>query len=529
MALAKSLAVSLIGLNATAIEVEADISSQLPNFVLVGLPDASLSESTARVRAAVTNSGLPWPPRRITVNLSPASVPKQGSAFDLSIAMAVLAAAGAAVAPSVERCVHIGELALDGSVKPVHGVLPMVRAARDLGVATVLVPRGCLAEAKLIAGIEVISVSHLREAVAWHAGKLDWPQGDENSVQEVTTQPQQWREPDIADVIGQDLAVRGLLAAAAGGHHMLMVGSPGAGKTMLAERLPGLLPNLSPEAALESAAIASIAGRSVFDEAGFALNLRPQIEKPHHSASMSAIVGGGLRNPRPGAISLAHNGVLFLDEAAEFQTPVLDALRQPLESGEIRLHRSAGAAVFPARFQLVMAANPCPCGKALGVKGCACTAVARARYNQRLSGPLLDRIDIRLVIHPVSLLSQTIIRQKQLELPDGPQTLNSGVARAMVANARAAAAERLAATPWRLNSQVESSYLKDQLGLGAAITKPLDAQLLRGRLSMRGYDRCLRLAWSLADLAGRTSPNLDDINSALELRGADNPLEVSNG
>ena len=520
MALAKSLAVSLMGLAATLVEVEADISSQLPNFVLVGLPDASLSEATARVRAAVTNSALAWPARRITVNLSPAAVPKQGSAFDLSIAMAVLAASGAAKATSVAKTLHIGELTLDGSVRPVPGVLPMVKAARDLGANCVMVPFESLAEASLILGIEVVGVQSLKEAVAWHAGLSGAGQAQDFRVPVAEgSSDSKISQLDIADVKGQDFALRALLVAAAGGHHMLMVGSPGAGKTMLAERLPTLLPDLNVEEALESAAVASVVGRSVFGGDGVGLDLRPKFEAPHHSASMSAIVGGGLKTPRPGAISLAHNGVLFLDEAPEFQTPVLDALRQPLESGEIRLHRSAGTAVFPARCQLVMAANPCPCGKAFLPSGCQCSAMSRARYSQKLSGPLLDRIDIRLVIQPVSAL-----KMRLLDDVAGAEPMTSTQARHKVEQARQLAAGRLGSTPWRTNSQVSANYLRGALKLPTSVTSPIDKALNRGRISMRGYDRCLRLAWTIADLAGRTSPNEDDINLAAELRGNDSPL-----
>ena len=525
MPLAKSLAVSLLGLAATLIEVEADISSQLPNFVLVGLPDASLSESTARVRAAVTNSGLGWPARRITVNLSPASVPKQGSAFDLAIAMAVLAAANtsasaARVASSVAGTFHIGELGLDGSLRSVPGVLPMVKATRDLGAATVMVPLDSLAEASLISGVSIVGVADLKQAMAWHSGAFEATAVSATKLVSADAHTgADLGSLDIADVKGQDFAVHALTVAAAGGHHMLMVGSPGAGKTMLAERLPTLLPDLAPEEALETAAVASVLGRSVFERGGVGLDLRPKFEAPHHSASMSAIVGGGLKTPRPGAISLAHNGVLFLDEAAEFQTPVLDALRQPLESGEIRLHRAAGNAVFPARCQLVLAANPCPCGKAYMPAGCQCTAMARNRYSQKLSGPLLDRIDMRLVIQPASVL-------KIKMLGDESPAKTSAQARADVAEARAAARERLRLTPWRTNAQVSATYLRGPLKLAGSVTAPLDIALTRGRMSMRGYDRCLRLAWTIADLEGRTSPNAEDLALAITLRGADAPLSV---
>jgi magnesium chelatase family protein len=288
---------------------------------------------------------------------------------------------------------------------------------------------------------------------------------------------------------------------------------------MLAERLPGLLPDLEVEAALQSAAVASVVGRSVFDAQSFRLDLRPKFEAPHHSSSMAAIVGGGLKTPRPGSISLAHNGVLFLDEAPEFQTPVLDALRQPLESGEIRLHRSAGTAVFPARFQLILAANPCPCGKAFAPQGCQCSAVSRARYGQKLSGPLLDRIDIRLVIQPVSALSLQLLEEANAKPPT-----TSAQARSRILSARLAAKNRLSSTPWESNSQVPANYLRAKLRLPKSVTSALDLALMRGRISMRGYDRCLRLAWTIADLAGNESPNSDDMALAVALRGNDVPL-----
>jgi magnesium chelatase family protein len=518
MPLAKTHAVSLLGLNATLVEVEADISSQLPAFILVGLPDASLSEATARVRAAVANSGLPWPARRVTVNLSPASVPKQGSAFDLAIAMAVLRASGTFAGDGDAGCVFIGELGLDGTVRGVPGILPMVKAARDLGAPRVIVPFDSFAEAELISGINVVGVASLKHAVAVLNNQAASFERPELVLPQIPSIPFH-QGPDISDVKGQDFAVQALIIAAAGGHHMLMVGSPGAGKTMLAERLPGLLPDLEIEAALQSAAVASIVGRSVFDAQSNKLDLRPKFEAPHHSSSMAAIVGGGLKTPRPGSISLAHNGVLFLDEAPEFQTPVLDALRQPLESGEIRLHRSAGTAVFPARFQLVLAANPCACGKAFAPHGCQCSAMSRAKYSQKLSGPLLDRIDIRLVIQPVSALSLQLIEDSNAKSP-----MTSAEARSKIVSARLAAQQRLAETPWDSNSQVPANYLRGRLRLPKQVTSSVDLALTRGRISMRGYDRCLRLAWTIADLAGNDSPNSNDMALAVALRGHDVPL-----
>jgi magnesium chelatase family protein len=518
MPLAKTHAISLLGLNATLIEVEADISSQLPAFILVGLPDASLSEATARVRAAVVNSGLAWPARRVTVNLSPASVPKQGSAFDLAIAMAVLRASGCFQRLDDSFNVFIGELGLDGTVRAVPGILPMVRAVRDLGAPFAMVPADSIAEASLISGIKVIGVKSLKHAVAVLNNSAE---GSEFQAPAKTVIPAipAGLAVDISEVKGQDFAVQALIVAAAGGHHMLMVGSPGAGKTMLAERLPSLLPDLDVESALESAAVASVAGKSVFDGSSSHLDLRPKFEAPHHSASMAAIVGGGLKTPRPGAISLAHNGVLFLDEAPEFQTPVLDALRQPLESGEIRLHRSAGTAVFPARFQLVLAANPCSCGKAFAAQGCQCSAISRARYSQKLSGPLLDRIDMRLVIQPVSALSL-----QMREETDRNVAVTSGEARLRIDEARKAAKQRLSLTPWDSNSKVSASYLRGKLRPARHVTASVDTALSRGRISMRGYDRCLRLAWTIADLAGHESPSSEDMAFAVALRGNDVPL-----
>jgi magnesium chelatase family protein len=381
-----------------------------------------------------------------------------------------------------------------------------------------VVPAESLAEASLISGIKVAGVTSLRHAVAVQLNQAESAVVSRRSEAEARFESS-YQTPDIADVKGQDFALQSLIVAAAGNHHLLMVGSPGAGKTMLAERLPGLLPDLSVEDALEAASVASVVGRSVFATQGSRLDLRPKFEAPHHGSSMSAIVGGGLKTPRPGAISLAHNGVLFLDEAPEFQTPVLDALRQPLESGEIRLHRSAGTAVFPARFQLVMAANPCPCGKAFAVQGCQCTAMSRARYGQKLSGPLLDRIDIRLVIQPVSALSIQLFEETNTKAP-----MTSAEARSKIFSARQAAKLRLSSTPWSSNSQVPASYLRGKLRLSKQITATVDLALSRGRISMRGYDRCLRLAWTIADLEGHESPTGEDMSLAVALRGQDVPL-----
>lgn len=398
MALARAFAVALTGVRGDIVEVEADISAGLPAFVLIGLPDAALGESRKRVSAAAVNAGSPLTSRKLTVNLSPASLRKQGSGFDLAIAIAALAAAGDVPAESAARAVHLGELGLDGRLRPVPGVLPAVIAAREAGFRRVLVPTANAAEAELVDGVDVVPVTGLRAAAIAHGADLD--PLDVDPVEGPAAAPAEPVEPDLADVAGNDEAVDALVAAAAGGHHVAMVGPPGAGKTMLARRLPSLLPDLTGEEALESTSIRSLAGLGI----GAGLVRRPPFEAPHHTASAVSLIGGGSGRIVPGAIVRATNGVLFLDEAAEFPPSVLDALRQPLESGSISIHRASGAATFPARFQLVLASNPCPCGRYGSVdEECTCTPIARRRYLARMSGPLLDRIDIHLTVRRLGL------------------------------------------------------------------------------------------------------------------------------
>ena len=511
MHLAKSNAISLIGLSGTVVEVEADISSNLPGFVLVGLPDASLSEASARVRAAIVNSGLTLPARKITVNLSPAAVPKFGSSFDLAIAVSVLAANRPFANSRLEQCIHIGELALDGSVRAVNGVLPAVMAARASGFNCAVVPVANAAEARLVSGIEIIAVDNLRQAVRIHDGSVSADEVLE--LHQTEARAEGTVDKDIADIFGQDAAVESMVVAAAGGHHMLMVGSPGVGKTMMAERFAGLLPDLTLESAIETTAVHSIAkSRGLI---GSTLISRPPFEAPHHTASATSLIGGGSGMPNPGLVSLAHNGVLFLDEAPEFQQPALEVLRQALESGEVLISRSAGIARFPARFQLLLAANPCPCGNALNPKvQCVCTAVAKSRYLNRLSGPLLDRVDIRLQIQSINATQALIARER-----GGQQT--SKEARQRVIAARALAAERLAGTGFSLNSQVPAALLRRRFAAPKKATRALDLSLQRGVISMRGYDRCLRLAQTLADLDGVVSVDETHIARAVSLRGSE--------
>ena len=511
MHLAKSYAISLVGLTGTVVEVEADISSNLPGFVLVGLPDASLSESSARVRAAIVNSGLVLAPRKITVNLSPAAVPKFGSSFDLAIAVAVLAANKPFAKSRLTECVHIGELALDGSVRPVNGVLPAVLAARTAGFSSVVVPAANFAEARLVSSIEILPVNNLRQVV-----KLHGFEGEVNDVEipqvEVVVSNSVY-DKDIADVYGQDAAIEGLVIAAAGGHHMLMIGSPGVGKTMMAERFANLLPDLTVEESVETTAVHSIArNRGLI---GSSLIVRPPFEAPHHTASAVSLIGGGTSIPNPGLVSLAHNGVLFLDEAPEFQQPALEVLRQALETGEVVISRAAGLARFPARFQLLLAANPCPCGNALNPKvSCVCSVVARQRYMNKLSGPLLDRVDIRLQIQSINTTQAVLAREQ-------PGRLTSEQARVRVVEARAIAAERLSATGYLLNAHIPASLLHKRFLASKQATRLLDIALKRGAISMRGYDRCLRLAQTICDLDAAERIDETHIARAVTLRGAD--------
>jgi len=504
MSFGSTLAVALEGLTGHLIEVQAQLAFTIPGFTLVGLPDASLSEAKDRVRAAVNSRGIEWPNRKITVNLSPAALPKTGAAFDLAIAAAILAGAQVINSDTVAQTVHLGELGLDGRVQPVRGLLPMVAAAVAGGVKRVVVATADVPEAQLVPGAEVYGVTSLSDIVRLYGGTP--PKCREvPPVIRTTLHRPTGGGGDLADVIGQELPKLALEIAAAGGHHLLFLGPPGAGKTMLAERLSSILPPLSAAESVEVTSVHSLAG--TFDP-GAGLITKPPFESPHHTATPPAIVGGGSGIPRPGAASRAHCGVLFLDEAPEFSPRVLETLRQPLEHGELHIQRAGGMARFPARFQLVLAANPCPCGMATG-KGlnCTCPPMARRRYLGKLSGPLLDRVDLQVQVEPV----------KQAGLLSQPGESSVAVAK-RVAAARQLARLRLVGTPWQRNCQVPGKWFRERYRKSPALTRDLYRALDAGAISLRGADRVLRLTQTIADLNGREQPNVGDAGLAMLLR-----------
>lgn len=497
MALGRAFSVAVRGLDGEIVEIEADITSGLPGVHLVGLPDAALQESRDRVRAAVTNCGNSWPMARLTLALSPATLPKMGSVYDIALAAAVLSAQQKKPWERLENTLLLGELSLDGRVRPVRGVLPAVLAAKRDGWPAVVVPADNLPEASLVDGIDVRGVRTLGQLQSWLRGST----GLAGRITTADTTPES--AADLADVVGQSQARFAVEVAAAGAHHLMLTGPPGVGKTMLAQRLPGLLPSLSGSESLEVTAIHSVAGLLSGDTP---LITRPPFVAPHHSSSVAALVGGGSGMARPGAVSRAHRGVLFLDECAEISLSALEALRTPLEDGEIRLARRDGVACYPARFQLVLAANPCPCAPA-DPQDCICAAATKRRYLGKLSGPLLDRVDLRVQMHR--------LRAGAFSAADGESTSQ---VRQRVALAREAAAQRWRPHGFRTNAEVSGPLLRRKFRPSSAAMLPLRTALDRGLLSIRGVDRTLRVAWSLADLAGRTSPGIDEVAAALSFR-----------
>ena len=493
----------LAGLQAPAVTVEVHLANGLPSFTLVGLPDTEVKEARERVRAALQNNRYEFPARRITVNLAPADLPKESGRFDLPIALGILAASGQIAADALDRYEYAGELSLSGELRPVRGALAMsyavARAAGGRAARGFVLPAESAAEAARVSDVTVLPARSLAEVVEHLAHAAGDPEARPLAPQPPETTSAAPAYPDLADLKGQAAGRRALEIAAAGGHSLLMVGPPGTGKTMLAQRLPGILPPMTPADALQSAAVLSLAGR--FDPAAWAV--RP-FRAPHHSASAVAIVGGG-NPPQPGEASLAHHGVLFLDELPEFDRRVLESLREPLESGHLAVARAGHRVDFPARFQLVGAMNPCPCGW-LGhrVRACRCTPDQIARYQARLSGPLLDRIDLRVEVGALD----------EADLVAAP----AGEASAAVAARVQAARERALRRQGKPNAELEGGQIERECQIEAAARQVLLAASQRLGWSARAYHRVLKVARTIADLEGVAVPGTAHVAEAIQAR-----------
>ena len=504
MAVAKAESVAVVGLDGYPVEVEVAIAQGLPAFNVVGLPDASIQESRERVRAAVASSAEEWPLQRITVNLSPAHLRKAGPGFDLAIALGVLAARGRVAQERLRELCLLGELSLDGSVRRVRGVLASAIAAARAGKRAILLPRANANEASLVGGIEVLPVEHLAQAVRFLRGEcdLDAPPG--------ATPDETPEDEDLADVRGQDVAKRALEVAAAGGHNLLLQGSPGGGKTMIARRLPGILPPLTHAEALEVTQIYSVAGL-LPEDAG--LMTRRPFRAPHQSVSLAGLVGGGGgAAPHPGEASLAHRGVLFMDEAAEFRRDAIQALRGPLEEGYITIVRGRWNVVYPCRFQLVAATNPCPCGYAGDpIRQCKCYPGRLAAYAERLSGPVIDRIDLTVQVD----------RLKKSEIFAHEEGESSALVRGRVVAARERQAQRLSKWGIATNAEIPPPTLEEACQLEVRAKREIERCVDTRGLSARGVHRVMRVARTLADVSGDERVTVEHVGDALSFRMSD--------
>jgi magnesium chelatase family protein len=503
LTLARTQAIALAGLDGSLIDIEVDVSNGLPTYSLLGLPDATLNEARDRIRAAILNSGYRWPNQKVTVSLSPAWLPKSGSAFDLPIAIAILVASGQLEHIRINDFLFVGELSLEGTLRSIRGLLPILISAKRIGISKVIVPNASINEAGVVGGLDITALPNLKSVVKYLKGDLVY---ESPNLLELEFSES---SKDLSEVAGHSEAKFALEVLAAGRHNLLMIGPPGTGKTMLAERIPSILPPLSKDEAIDVAGIHSIAGALKQDQ----ISCAPPFIAPHHATTIPALVGGGGVVIKPGSCSLAHNGVLFIDEAPECGSGILDALRQPMEAGYVTISRANNNAKFPAKFILVLAANPCPCGKFSGRgRGCQCSSLQVRRYLGKLSGPLLDRVDIRIKVEAPS----------RADLSGGSGESSRSIRERVIA-AREIASSRFAEYDFQTNSQIPPNLLRGKFRATRDAMALLNDLLDRDFISARSFHRLLRVAWSVADLSKVEIPGRLEVERAITLRsGLDN-------